>query len=103
MRKYVTLLIALLAFGLLGAKSKEGWPACSADRGPHTFTGFMQAIARQDDFAIEFYMTQRGCGSMKGNIKTEILETKSNMVRVRIHPEGQEPSEIWTVRSALTE
>jgi len=100
----MVVIIAILALVLLGAKSKEGWPACSADRGPETFTGFMQAIARQDDFAIEFYRLQRGCADMKGDMEAEILETLPNrMVRVRIHPEGHDPVEVWTVKSALTE
>ncbi len=104
MRKCVVVVIAILAMCLLGAKSKEGWPACVADRGPETFNGFMQAIARQDDFAIEFYRLQRGCAAMKGNMEAEILETgPRGMVRVRIHPEGREPVEVWTVKSALKE
>jgi len=104
MRKWMAVVIAILALSLLGAKSKEGWPACSADRGPETFNGFMQAIARQDEFAVEFYMLQRDCGAMKGGMEAEVLETLPNrMVRIRIHPEGQEPVEVWTVKSALKE
>lgn len=104
MRKHLAVVIAILALGLLGAKSKEGWPACSAYWGPETFNGFMEAIARQDDFAIEFYMLHRGCDAMRGNIQAEILEILPNrVVRILIHPEGQEPVEIWTVKSALKE
>jgi hypothetical protein len=106
MRKMMAVAIAIMALMLLGAageekRTKEGWPACLASAGPETFGNFMQAIARQDKFAIQFYMTQKGCGPMKPNMRAEILEEGQLLVKIRIHPEGHDPAVVYTIQEAL--
>lgn len=108
MRKLVTVAIAIMALALAGVasageekKTKEGWPACLASSGPETFGNFMQAIVRQDEFAVQFYMTQKGCGPMKANMRAEILEEGQILVKIRIHPEGHSPAVVYTIPESL--
>lgn len=106
MRKMMAVAIAIMALALLGAageekRTKEGWPACLASAGPETFGHFMQAVARQDQFAVQFYMTQKGCGPMKADMRAEVLEEGQILVKVRIHPEGHPPAVVYTIREAL--
>jgi hypothetical protein len=82
-------------------RTKEGWPACLASAGPEAFRNLMQAIAREDQFVIQFYMTQKGCGPMKPNMRAEILEEGEFLVKIRIHPEGYPPAVVYTIREAL--
>lgn len=108
MRKFMTVAIAIMVLALAGVagageekRTKEGWPACLASSGPETFGNFMQAVARQDQFAIQFYMTQKGCGPMKPNMRAEILEEGQLLVKIRIHPEGHDPAVVYTIQEAL--
>lgn len=93
MRKLITVAIAIMILALAGVagaeeeqKTREGWPACLATGGEQTFTNFMQSIVRQDEFAIQFYMTQKGCGPMIADMKAEVLERGSLLIKVRIYP-----------------
>lgn len=109
MRKLMTIAIAVMVLSLAGVagaeedkKTKEGWPACLADGGSQTFVNFMQAIVKQDKFAIQFYMTQKGCGPMLGNMKAEVLERGKHLLKVRIHPPApNKPAVVITVPEAV--
>lgn len=102
----VTTALVMALAGVAGAeeelKTKEAWPACLASGGMKTFVGFTQAIVRQDEFAVQFYMAQKGCGPMLGGMKAEILSQSEHFVVVRIHPPApHEPAVVITVREAL--
>lgn len=106
MRKILAVAIAIMALALIGAtpkemKTKEGWPACSALENPSVFFHYMQAIAKQDAFAISFYSTQKKCGPMKGDMRAVILQRDEHIVVVRIHPEGFPAAVVYTVPEAL--
>ncbi len=109
MRKLITVAIAIMVLALAGVagaeeekKTREGWPACLAPGGEQTFTNFMQAIVRQDEFAIQFYMTQKGCGPMLGDMKAEVLERGLHILKVRIYPPApHEPAVVITVPEAV--
>jgi hypothetical protein len=62
---------------------------------------FMQAVASQDKFAIQFYATQKGCGPMKGDMRAEVLERYPILILIRIHPEGFPPAEVYTIPESL--
>ncbi len=109
MRNLMTVAIAIMVLALAGVagageegKTREGWPACLASGGQKTFMNFMQSIVRQDEFAIQFYMTQKGCGPMLGDMKAEVLERGPNLLKVRIHPPApHEPAVVLTVPEAV--
>ena len=101
MRKLMAVAIAIMTLALAGIagageekKTKEGWPACLASGGPETFKNYMQALVRQDQFAIQFYMAQKGCGPMLGDMKAEILERGQSLIKVRIHPPAPHESAV---------
>jgi hypothetical protein len=109
MRKLITVAIAIMVLALAGVasageerKTREGWPACLAAGGQQIFMSFMQAIVKQDEFAIQFYMTQKGCGPMLGDMKAEVLERGPALIKVRIHPPApNEPAVVITVPEAV--
>lgn len=109
MKTLLTVSIAIMVLvlsGVAGAeedrKTREGWPACLASGGPQTFVNFMQSIAKQDEFAVQFYRTQKGCGPMIGDMKAEVLERGQHLIKVRIHPPApHEPAVVVTVSEAV--
>ncbi len=107
MRKLVAVAIVIMALALAGVagagdkKTKAGWPACLASGGPEVFFHFMQAVAKEDKFAVQFYATQKGCGPMKGDMRVEILERYPVLIKIRVHPEGFEPEEVITIPESL--
>ena len=66
MRKQLAVMVlAVSALALIGAKTKDSWPACGAtDKGVVLYENFVKAIYREDNFAIQFYMSQGLCGPM---------------------------------------
>lgn len=109
MRKLITVAIAIMVLALAGVagaeedlKTKEGWPACMADGGTETFITFMQAIARKDVFAVQLYMTQKGCGPMLADMKAEVLERGPLLIKVRIYPPApHKPAVVYTIPEAV--
>ncbi len=106
MRTLRVVVLAVLALALIGATTKDSWPACGAtEKGVALYENFVKAIYREDTFAIQFYMSQGLCGPMMKDMEVlEILERGDHWIKVRVQPPGDKgPVELYTSKDAITE
>jgi hypothetical protein len=104
MRKLLGAALAVLALGLLGATTEQGWPACSAKEGdPKVFENFVQALVTENVFRIQYYEMHRTCGALKGGMLAEVLEVGKWWVKVRVWPKPNRPEVVFTSPAAIKE